>query len=139
MRFDTLEQRRSTGNKGAMRKLRHRGKPRRPKGYVSNRGKIPISHELSERPVEANDRVRCGDWEADTIWGKNQKNALLTLVDRKSRFLFACKLSKRGREFRWHGNVTAALGVPFYFPPAHQWRGTKHQPLGTVVEQSVSA
>ena len=28
------EQKRSTGNKGARRKLRHRGKPRRPKGYV---------------------------------------------------------------------------------------------------------
>ena len=26
-----------------------------------NRGKIPISHELSERPVEANNRERLGD------------------------------------------------------------------------------
>ena len=54
--FDTPEQKRSEGNRGARRKLRHRGKPRRPKGYVSNRGKIPISHELSERPFEANKR-----------------------------------------------------------------------------------
>ena len=159
--FDTPEQKRSTGNRGAIRKLRHRGKPRRPKGYVSNRGKIPISNEIATRPFEANERIRPGDWEADTIWGKNQKNALLTLVDRKSRFLLACKLSKlvdkevqeamiaalrgqpvhsitpdRGREFRRHGNVTAALGVPFYFPPAHQpWqRGTNENTNGLLRE-----
>ena len=64
--FNTPEQKRSQGNRGARRKLRHRGKPRRPKGYVSNRGKIPISNELAERPIEANERTRLGDWEADS-------------------------------------------------------------------------
>ena len=153
--FDTPEQKRSTGNRGAIRKLRHRGKPRRPKGYVSNCGKIPISHELSERPVEANERVRRGDWEADTIVGCNRKSGLLTLVDRKSRFLLAAPLSRlgskevesallkvlcnqplhtltpdRGREFQLHGNVTAALGVEFYFPPPHQPWQREYFPKG---------
>ena len=159
--FDTPEQKRSTGNRGAIRKLRHKGKPRRKKDYVSNRGKIPISHELAERPVEANERRRLGDWEADTVWGKNQKNALLTLVDRKSRYLLCRKLSKldcnqveealtmllheqplhsvtpdRGREFRRHGKVTTALDVEFYFPPAHQpWqRGTNENTNGLLRE-----
>ena len=94
--FDTPEQKRSTGNRGAKRKLRHRGKPRRPKGYISNRGKIPISHELKERPVEANNRSRFGDWEADSIVGFNHKSGLLTLVDRKSRFLICKKLTRLG-------------------------------------------
>ena len=159
--FDTPEQKRSTGNRGAIRKLRHRGKPRRPKGYVSNRGKIPISHELSERPVEAKERRRRGDWEADTIIGFNRKSGLLTLVDRKSRFLLAEKLSRmgskevetamikvlcgqplqsitpdRGREFQLHGKVTVALGVEFYFPPPPQpWqRGTNENTNGLLRE-----
>ncbi len=159
--FDTPEQRRSQGNRGAIRKLRHRGKPRRPKGYVSNRGKIPISHELKERPVEANERSRFGDWEADSIVGFNHKSGLLTLVDRKSRFLICKKLSRlgskevetaiiaalqgqplhtitpdRGREFHWHGNVTKALGVEFYFPPPHHpWeRGTNENTNGLLRE-----
>jgi len=150
--FDTPEQKRSTGNRGAIRHLRHRGKPRRPKGYVSNRGKIPISNELTARPVEANKRSRFGDWEADTIVGFNHKSGLLTLVDRKSRFLICRKLTRlgskeveaamlealqgqpvhsitpdRGREFQLHGNVTATLSVEFYFPPPHHpWdRGTR--------------
>ena len=159
--FDTPEQKRSTGNRGAIRHLRHRGKPRRPKGYVSNRGKIPISNELSARPVEANERSRLGDFEADTVLGKFGQAALLTLVDRKSRFLFAAKISKlddkeveealikllrsqplhsitpdRGREFRRHGNVTKELGVEFYFPkPRHPWeRGTNENTNGLLRE-----
>ena len=159
--FDTPEQKRSEGNRGAIRKLRHRGKPRRPKGYVSNRGKIPISNELSERPAVANERVRFGDWEADTIVGFNRKSGLLTLVDRKSRFLKCEKLTRlgskevqtamikaligeplysvtpdRGREFQLHGKVTRALGVEFYFPPPHQpWqRGTNENTNGLLRE-----
>lgn len=159
--FDTPEQKRSVGNRGARRKLRHRGKPRRPKGYVSNRGKIPISHELTERPIAANKRIRLGDWEADTIVGFNHKSGLLTMADRLSRFLICRKLVRlgskevesamiealcgqplhsitpdRGREFQLHGNVTAALGVEFYFPPAHQpWqRGTNENTNGLLRE-----
>jgi IS30 family transposase len=120
--FDTPEQRRSTGNRGARRKLRHKGKPRHPKGYVSNRGKIPISHELSERPIEAKNRERFGDWEADTIVGKNRKSESIT--------------SDRGREFQLHGKVTKELGVEFYFPPPHQpWqRGTNENTNGLLRE-----
>ena len=159
--FDTPEQRRSQGNRGAIRKLRHRGKPRRTKGSVSNRGKIPISNELSARPVEANERSRFGDFEVDTIVEKNRKSGLLTLVDRKSRFLLCTKLTRlgskeveaalikllrgqpvhsvtsdRGREFQLHGNVTAILGVEFYFAPAHQpWhRGTNENTNGLLRE-----
>ena len=80
-RFDTLEQERSQGNRGARRKLRHKGKP----------------------------HSRFGDWEADTIVG---------------------------REFQLHGNVTKALGVKFYFPPPHQpWqRGTNENTNGLLRE-----
>ena len=37
-----------------------------------------------------------GDFEADTIVGFNRKSGLLTLVDRKSRYLIAAKLSRLG-------------------------------------------
>ena len=49
--FDTPEQRRSHGNKGARRKLRHRGKSRHTKDYVENRGKIRISNHIADRPA----------------------------------------------------------------------------------------
>ena len=36
--------------------------------------------------------ARIGDWEADTIIGKGQKSALLTLVERVTRYTIICKL-----------------------------------------------
>ena len=159
--FDTPEQKNSKGNRGAIRKLRHRGKSRHTKNYVELRGKIPISNPLSVRPKEANERIRLGDFEADTVAGEKGKACLLTLTDRKSRFLICRKLEKkssenvnkamiealteqplfsvtpdRGKEFSLHSEVTKALGVEFYFPPPHHpWeRGTNENTNGLLRE-----
>lgn len=160
--FDTPEQRRSPGNRGAKRKLRHKGKPRRGKGYQENRGRLQISYSITERPKAANNRERLGDWEADTVAGKLGGACLLTLVDRKSRYLICRKLSRkgsqelaaamvsalqeqprssvtpdRGREFLCHEWVTKELdGLPFYFAlPHHPWeRGTNENTNGLLRE-----
>lgn len=146
--FDTQQQRRSTGNRGAIRKLRHRGKTRRHKGSVETRGTIVISHRLEERPLEAQDRTEIGHWEADTVLGKLGSACLVTMTDRASRYLLAEKIEKRsseplkekmiamlrgipreqvktitpdrGIEFAKHADITKALdGVQFYFPNPH--------------------
>lgn len=131
------------GERGITRKLRHRGKTRHKKGYLERRGKIKISNELRLRPKVANDRARIGDWEADTVSGLTGKACLVTLTDRKSRYLLCNKIDKkqstlvrdsimdlltdepvytitpdRGKEFSRHAEVTKQLnGVEFYFPP----------------------
>lgn len=53
---------------------------------------IPNRVSIHDRPVEANGK-RFGDWEMDTIIGKNGKGAILTLTERSTNFLIACKLS----------------------------------------------
>lgn len=58
--FDTPEQRRSEGDRGAIRKLRHRGKTRRRRGTVETRGKIIISNWIQECPKEADNRQVIG-------------------------------------------------------------------------------
>ncbi|EEP27281.1 hypothetical protein GCWU000342_01975 [Shuttleworthella satelles DSM 14600] len=93
--FDTDKERASNGNRGAIRKLRHRGKSRHAQWYIEKRGKIPISNNISDRPKEANNRIRIGDWEADTVIGKRGGACLVTLVDRKSRFLLSSKAKKK--------------------------------------------
>lgn len=159
--FNTPEQKHSTGNRGAIRKLRHKGKPRRNKNVVETRGKLSISHPLSERPQAANERIRLGDFEADTVAGKLNQECLLTLTDRKSRYLICRKLKNRtsaevnaaiidalkdeplesitpdrGKEFARHAQITAELGVNFYFPPPHHpWdRGTNENTNGLLRE-----
>lgn len=152
----------SSGNRGAIRKLRHRGKSRHTKGYVERRGQIVISHDIDERPAVANERSRLGDWEGDTVAGITGKACLVTLVDRKSRFLIGGKASEkkaeqvnkvmiaslkgqpcetitpdRGKEFAKHTVVTEALEkVQFYFPkPHHPWqRGTNENTNGLLRE-----
>lgn len=160
--FDTAKEQSSRGNQGAIRKLRHRGKSRHTKDYVEKRGKIPISHLICERPKEAQERSRVGDWEADTVLGKQKGACLVTLVDRKSRFLLSRKAEKkdsaavrdtmiqclqgqpchsitpdRGKEFSKHAEISLALEkVKFYFPlPHHPWqRGTNENTNGLLRE-----
>ncbi|MBN6077361.1 IS30 family transposase, partial [Aggregatibacter actinomycetemcomitans] len=96
-----------------------------------------------------------------TVLGKVRKACLVTLTDRKSRFLPAKKVPAkqselvkdamiallkshklrsitpdRGKEFAKHRKVTKALGVEFYFPEPHQpWqRGTNENTNGLLRE-----
>ena len=151
----------SHGNKGMIRKLRHRGKSRHTSNYVEKRGKIQISNEICARPKEANDRTRIGDWEGDTVAGVAGKSCLVTMVDRKSRFLLCERIAKktaqnvndailkmftknpvktitpdRGKEFSRHKEITDILNVEFYFPlPHHPWqRGTNENTNGLLRE-----
>ncbi|EOB54966.1 helix-turn-helix domain protein [Neisseria meningitidis 69100] len=47
---------------------------------------------IENRPAIVDQKSRIGDWEADTIVGKGQKSALLTLVERVTRYTIICKL-----------------------------------------------
>ena len=138
----------SHGNKGAIRKLRHRGKTRHTKNYRERRGKIPISNTIHERPSAANERLEIGHWEADTVAGKTGRACIVTLVDRRSRFSLLGKVEKkisknvincminllrnvgedkcktvtpdRGKEFSQHSRITLELnGTKVYFPDPH--------------------
>lgn len=88
----------SHGNRGLIRSLRHKGKTRHVKGHQETRGKIPISHTIYERPKAAYQRAEIGHWEADTVAGKTGGSCLVTLTDRKSRYLLAGKVDKKKSE-----------------------------------------
>lgn len=116
--FDTPEQRKSGGNRGARRKLRHKGKPRRGKGRQDRRGKLNAEYDIRQRPEDANARTRLGDWEADTVIGKLGGACLLTLVDRKSRFLL-CRKMDRMEAKSWRKR---------WWPPCRAIRSTRSRP-----------
>ncbi|WP_251421691.1 IS30 family transposase, partial [Lactococcus muris] len=127
-------------------------------------GKIPISHTIHERPESANQRLEIGHWEADTVAGKTGGSCLVTLTDRKSRYLLAGKIDKklselvkdkmielfqtiektkvktvtpdRGKEFSKHPEITEQLHIPFYFTDPHApWqRGTNENTNGLIRE-----
>ena len=145
--------------RGLILKLRRKGKNVRRK--FEKRGKIIISNPIEDRPEEANKRLRIGDWEGDTVAGVINKSCLVTLTDRRSRFLLSrkskTKLSgdvnevmasllkgqpvftvtlDRGKEFARHNEITKETGIEFYFPAPHQpWaRGTNENTNGLLRE-----
>lgn len=127
------------------RRYRKRSAIRDARGQISNRTGI------DERPKIVDRRSRYGDFEGDLVVGANHKGALLTLVERKSRYLYASKLESKcaeetafgivreldgvkaatltldnGLEFASHQSITQALGTKVYFahPYAPHERGT---------------
>jgi IS30 family transposase len=141
--------------------LRRRCKPYAKRGAngKSSRGRIQHRVGIEERPVQASNRERFGDWEADLIMGKGNKGALLSVVDRKSRYLRLFKLSGKnaeevslaitqalrgfevktitfdnGKEFAKHWKIGESLGIlTFFADPYSSWqRGTNENTNGLV-------
>ncbi len=70
--------------------LRHGGRPRQ-KSSLTTRAHIPNRLSIDERPDTGYGQT-IGDWEMDTIVGKDGKGAIVTLVERKSCFMLMEKL-----------------------------------------------
>ncbi|NLR33196.1 IS30 family transposase [Levilactobacillus tujiorum] len=155
----------SHGARGIARKLRHRGKTRKVKGTINERrGRFNDAASIHDRPLSAENRSRFGHWEGDTVRGKTGHSALVTLVDRKSRFLLSQRVSKvnsrlvyqailnllaevtpkriktltpdRGTEFAKYHELINELDIPVYFPDPHspQQRGTNENTNGLIRE-----
>jgi len=69
--------------------LKHRKRPVGGKKVI-----IPDKVSIEQRPEIINNRERFGDWEIDTIVGKENKGAILTAVERTTGFLLIKKLKK---------------------------------------------
>ena len=70
----------------------------RRKRYASGqerRGTLANRTCIEQRPAIVAQKRRIGDWEGDTVIGKDHRGVLLTLVERKSRYTLACQLGSR--------------------------------------------
>ena len=150
---------------GALYKhLRHQEKTYRKRyGSAHNRTGIPNRVGIEKRPVEANNRERVGDWEADTIIGKNHKGAIATLDERKSKLRLAVPLPGKkakavkqamidvlkplkkfvktitydnGKEFVQHEAVAEALECDSYFAaPYYSWERGQNENANGLLRQ----
>ena len=81
-----------TGSEGQMRRhLRRKGKRIRSK-RPKTKGKIEIFHTVEERPKQADERSRLGEWVDDTLVAARPV-CLLVLADRALRLLAAERAS----------------------------------------------
>lgn len=63
---------------------------------------IPNRVDIDQRPIIVEEKSRIGDWEGDAIEGANHKGAILSLVDRKSKYTFLRPLKRRQAEAVLH-------------------------------------
>jgi len=141
--------------------LRCQKKRRKRYGSRERRGNIPNQVSIEQRPAVVEQRKRVGDWEADTIIGKGKRQAIVTLVDRKSRFTVLEKIEQRtaaatekaivqllkpyrlraltitfdnGKEFTNHESIARQLQTEVYFAhPYASWeRGTNENTNGLI-------
>ncbi|WP_256216575.1 IS30 family transposase [Nitrosomonas ureae] len=61
--------------------LRCQKQRRKRYGKTDRRGIIPNRQSIEQRPAIVDARSRIGDWEADTIIGKNHRQAIVSLVE----------------------------------------------------------
>ena len=124
---------------------------------------MPNRVGIENRPAVVDQKTRIGDWEADTIVGKGQKSALLTLVERVTRYTIICKLKNlkaedtaraavrvlkahkdrvhtitmdNGKEFYQHTKIAKALKAENYFcRPCHSWGKGPNEDADGLVRQ----
>lgn len=58
------------------------------------RRELAKKRRIDTRPAFIEERLRLGDWEADTVVGTDRKQAIVTLVDRASGYLIAHKITR---------------------------------------------
>ena len=75
-----------------------RGQKPYRKRYASGRerrGVLKNRVSIDERPEIVDQKTRIGDWEGDTVIGKNHKGGLVTLAERKSRYVLAGRIRSK--------------------------------------------
>lgn len=150
-------------NGGDMHKHLRSQKPHR-KRYASGqerRGTLCNRVSIDDRPCVVDQKTRIGDWEGDTVIGKNHKGGLVTLAERVSRYVLAGHIQSKhaagvtavttrllspykdkchtitfdnGKEFAEHESMAIQLKADIYFAhPYSSWeRGLNENSNGLI-------
>jgi IS30 family transposase len=142
--------------------LRHKAKRYNKRGSKkAGRGLIPNRVDIDQRPIIVEQKTRIGDFELDTIVGANHKGAIVSIVDRCSKYAMLelvpqgtkeavrdaiikrltpyksnthTLTSDNGKEFADHEKISKELDALFFFAkPYHSWeRGLNEHTNGLV-------
>ena len=138
------------------------------KRYGAGKGKRCIIKDkvsIDERPECINNKQRVGDWEIDTIVGKDNKGAIVTIAERATAFVLIAKLngknaqelaeavvklmipfkelvlsitSDNGTEFAMHKYISKRLDALFYFAhPYSSWERGLNEYTNRLIRQYI--
>jgi len=167
---ETIYQSLFVQTRGALRKdltrcLRTGRTRRRSQGRPDRRGQITDMVMISERPAEIEDRAVPGHWEGDLIIGKQGRSAIVTLVERHTRYVLLARIGvdktspavcaaiaekiltlpehlarsltwDQGREMARHAEFTIKTGLPVYFCDPHSpWQRGSNENTNGLLRQ----
>lgn len=142
-------------------------KPRRKRHLYGRdrRGQIPNRRPISERPSHIEQRKQVGHWEGDTVIGAAHKQAIVTLVERKSGFAVLAKVLHKsadlvgraieeklkpfgscvktlavdnGKEFANHQSIDQTLDIQTYFAdPYCSWQRGSNENFNGLLRQYI--
>lgn len=141
---------------------------KRRKRYASGRerrGQIVGRRPIQERPASVETRSQVGHWEGDTVIGAGHKQAIVTLVERKSGFAMISKVARKtsdqvsaaiirrlrpvagrvstitydnGKEFAEHAVIDRSLGSTAYFAdPFASWQRGSNENFNGLLRQYI--
>lgn len=129
------------------------------------RGMIKDKVSIDQRPDCINNKERVGDWEIDTIIGKDKKGAIVTIAERATAFVLIARLegknalelaravvrlmapfkdlvlsitSDNGLEFAMHKYIARKLDAEFYFAhPYSSWERGLNEYSNRLIRQYI--
>jgi len=150
---------------GDLYKHLRQGHKRYRRGKNGRRSTIPNAVSIELRPEIVETRERFGDWEADTVLGKQGTGCLVTLAERKSRNYLVCKVPSKeadvvaeaiismlkpykdhvhtitfdnGGEFAAHEKIAKALDAEMYFAhPYSSWERGLNENFNGLLRQYI--
>lgn len=150
---------------GKLYKSLRQGHKRYRKGKNSKRCVIPEPVSIDERPSIVGTRERFGDWEIDTVLGRQGTGAMVTIAERKSRFYLVKKVQAKtaaevrdatiemlkpyaafvhtitadnGSEFVEHQAIANALDADIYFAhPYSSWERGLNENFNGLLRQYI--
>ena len=145
------------------RTLRCQKVRRKRYGGRERRGTIPNQVSIDLRPAIVAERGRFGDWEGDLVIGAGQKQALVTLNERTSRYSLMAHVpfktaqavsdamislltpfaayvhtmtTDNGKEFAQHERIAKELGADFFFAhPYASWERGANENMNGLIRQ----
>jgi IS30 family transposase len=144
--------------------LRTRGVTRKGQGRVELRGRLVGTVPIAAGPPEAHDRRVPGHWESDLLLGGRGNSAIVTLVERPTRYVLLAPLRDRttdhvigvlrdriqhllahllkslgwdpGRELAAHARFSAQTAEPLYFCDPHSpWQPGSNESTNGLLRQ----
>ena len=148
------------------RHLRHSQKKRKKRyGKADGRGQIKDRVSIDQRPAIVAEKSRIGDGEIDLVLGGQCSGALVSLVERRSRYTVLGKVASKqaehvaavtiellkphtghthtitadnGKEFAHHATISEALDTTVYFAhPYHAWERGLNENTNGLIRQYV--